>query len=367
MIYFDHAATTPPYKEVTETVAEVMARHYGNPSSLHRLGEESDRLLNKAREVCAAALSVNPKEIVFTGGATESNNTAIKGAALQYTNRGKHLITTETEHPSVYECCKQLESWGWEVTYLPVDADGLVAAEQVQAALRQDTVLVSVMHVNNETGTLQPVAEIGAMLKDKAPRVLFHVDGVQGFGKLPLAVKGSRIDLYSLSAHKLRGPKGVGLLYVREGLKLSPLLAGGGQEGGMRSGTENIPYIVAFAKALRLASEGQPSRAAKLGALKDRLLQGMIALPELLINTPGASAPHIVHFRTRERKRKRCSICWRRKGFSYRPARLVLPGEANRAVCCWPWEEARRRHRPAFASAWGKNTTNRILTLCSPH
>ncbi|GJM72418.1 hypothetical protein HMSSN036_46340 [Paenibacillus macerans] len=171
MIYFDHAATTPPYKEVTETVAEVMARHYGNPSSLHRLGEESDRLLNKAREVCAAALSVNPKEIVFTGGATESNNTAIKGAALQYTNRGKHLITTETEHPSVYECCKQLESWGWEVTYLPVDADGLVAAEQVQAALRQDTVLVSVMHVNNETGTLQPVAEIGAMLKDKAPRV----------------------------------------------------------------------------------------------------------------------------------------------------------------------------------------------------
>ncbi|MUG22896.1 aminotransferase class V-fold PLP-dependent enzyme [Paenibacillus macerans] len=296
MIYFDHAATTPPYKEVTETVAEVMARHYGNPSSLHRLGEESDRLLNKAREVCAAALSVSPKEIVFTGGATESNNTAIKGAALQYTNRGKHLITTETEHPSVYECCKQLESWGWEVTYLPVDADGLVAAEQVQAALRQDTVLVSVMHVNNETGTLQPVEEIGAMLKDKAPRVLFHVDGVQGFGKLPLAVKGSGIDLYSLSAHKLRGPKGVGLLYVREGLKLSPLLAGGGQEGGLRSGTENIPYIVAFAKALRLASEGQPGRAAKLGALKDRLLRGMIALPELLINTPGASAPHIVHF-----------------------------------------------------------------------
>ncbi|MDU5946595.1 MAG: cysteine desulfurase family protein, partial [Paenibacillus macerans] len=296
MIYFDHAATTPPYKEVTETVAEVMARHYGNPSSLHRLGEESDRLLNKAREVCAAALSVSPKEIVFTGGATESNNTAIKGAALQYTNRGKHLITTETEHPSVYECCKQLESWGWEVTYLPVDADGLVAAEQVQAALRQDTVLVSVMHVNNETGTLQPVEEIGAMLKDKAPRVLFHVDGVQGFGKLPLAVKGSGIDLYSLSAHKLRGPKGVGLLYVREGLKLSPLLAGGDQEGGLRSGTENIPYIVAFAKALRLATEGQPGRAAKLGALKDRLLRGLIALPELLINTPGASAPHIVHF-----------------------------------------------------------------------
>lgn len=231
MIYFDHAATTPPYEDVTKTVAEVMARHYGNPSSLHRLGEESAKLLDKAREVSAAALGVQSREIVFTGGATESNNMAIKGVALQFTERGKHLITTATEHPSVFESVKQLATWGWETTILPVDEDGGVTVEQVREALRPDTVLVSVMHVNNETGTVQPVGEIGRMLKAVAPRVLFHVDGVQGFGKLPLSLADSGIDLYSLSAHKLRGPKGVGLLYVREGLRLAPLLAGGGQEG----------------------------------------------------------------------------------------------------------------------------------------
>lgn len=296
MIYFDHAATTPPYEDVTRTVAEVMARHYGNPSSLHRLGEESGKLLDKAREVCAAALQVNPREIVFTSGATESNNLAIKGTALQFANRGKHLITTQTEHPSVLESCKQLEAWGWEVTYLPVDGDGRVTAGQVLKAVRQDTVLVSVMHVNNETGTVQPVAEIGKILKEKALRVLFHVDGVQGFGKLPLSLAGRGIDLYSLSAHKLRGPKGVGLLYVREGLLLAPLLAGGGQEGGLRSGTENVPYIVAFAKAMRLAAEGQVTRAVKLSKLQERLNRGLAELPELTVNSPSSGAPHIVHF-----------------------------------------------------------------------
>lgn len=296
MIYFDHAATTPPYEDVARTVAEVMARHYGNPSSLHRLGEESAKLLDKAREVSAAALGVRPREIVYTGGATESNNMAIKGAALQFAGRGKHLITTATEHPSVLESVKQLAFWGWETTLLPVDGDGCVNAEQVRAAVRADTVLVSVMHVNNETGTVQPVEEIGRMLKSAAPRVLFHVDGVQGFGKLPLSLSDSGIDLYSLSAHKLRGPKGIGLLYVREGLKLAPLLAGGGQEGGYRSGTENIPYIVAFAKALRLAAEGREARANKLYRLRERLTQGLGELPELTVNSPAQGAPHIVHF-----------------------------------------------------------------------
>ncbi len=299
MKYFDHAATTPPYEEVIRTIAEVMTRHYGNPSSLHRLGEESGKLLHKAREVCAGALGVMPGEIVFTSGATESNNMAIKGAALQYVNRGKHLITTATEHPSVFECCKQLEQWGWEVTFLPVNEEGLVSVQQVENAVRQDTVLVSVMHVNNETGSVQPVAEIGNLLKEKYPRVLFHVDGVQGFGKIELPLKESGIDLYSLSAHKLKGPKGIGLLYVRKGLTLQPLLAGGGQENGRRPGTENIPYAVGMSKALRLAKEGGAARAAHLRTLKDKLIRGISSLPELALNSAleeSEGAPHIIHF-----------------------------------------------------------------------
>lgn len=296
MIYFDHAATTPPYEDVTRTIAEVMAAHFGNPSSLHRLGEESGKLLRKAREVSAEALKVKPSEIIFTSGATESNNLALKGSALQYISRGKHIITTNTEHSSVYECCKQLETLGWEVTYLPVNSTGLVIAEQVAAAIREDTVLVSVMHVNNEIGSVQPITEIGKMLKKDHARVLFHVDGVQGFGKVSLSIVESGIDLYSLSAHKWRGPKGVGLLYVREGLVLSPLLSGGGQEGGLRAGTENIPYIVGMAKAIRLTNENWETRARKLSGLKEMLIQGITELPELVLNSDRAGAPHIVHF-----------------------------------------------------------------------
>lgn len=298
MKYFDHAATTPPREEVTRTIAEVMARHYGNPSSLHRLGEESDKLLRKSREVVSEALNVKPDEIVFTSGATESNNMAIKGAALQYASRGKHIVTSMTEHPSVLECCKQLEAFGWEVTWLPADGDGQVTVSQVAEAIRPDTVLVSVMHVNNETGAVQPVAEIGQMLKIHKPTVLFHVDGVQGFGKIPLNLKQSGIDLFSLSAHKLRGPKGIGLLYVREGVNLFPLLAGGGQEAGRRSGTENIPYIVGMSKAIRLAKQEEVELTLRLGALKQRLIQGLSVIPELVLNSPPGEggAPHIVHF-----------------------------------------------------------------------
>lgn len=296
MKYMDYAATTPPHPEVARTIADIMSLHYGNPSSLHILGEQSEQLLKKAREVCAGVLQVKPAEIVFTSGATESNNAAIKGAALQFMNRGKHLITTEIEHPSVYECCRQLESLGWEVTYLPVDERGQVTPEQVCAAVRSDTVLVSVMHVNNEVGSIEPVEEIGQRLKQEHPRVLFHVDGVQGFGKVSLSLQDSGIDLYSLSAHKLRGPKGIGLLYVREGIKLLPLLAGGGQEAGRRSGTENIPYIIGMAKALRLANEGQREMAERLRRLQAALIHGISDLPKLLLNSTPQGAPHIIHF-----------------------------------------------------------------------
>lgn len=298
MKYFDHAATTPPYTEVIETVAEIMSKHYGNPSSLHRLGEVSSKLLNKSREVCANALQVNPREITFTSGATESNNLAIKGVALQYMKRGQHIITTATEHPSVYECCKQLELLGWQVTYLPVNEEGQVSIEDVQQALRNDTVLVSIMHVNNETGYIQPIEAIGKMLKKHDRPIIFHVDGVQGFTTVPLSLQDSEIDLYSLSAHKLRGPKGVGLLYVKEGISLFPLMAGGGQEEGRRSGTENIPLIVGMSKAIRMTSEGRLERASKLLGLRNKLIQGIKDIPGLVLNSgEGASAaPHIVHF-----------------------------------------------------------------------
>ncbi|MNK17516.1 Cysteine desulfurase [compost metagenome] len=297
MYYFDHAATTPPSEEVLRTVSEVMTKHYGNPSSLHRLGEDSDKLLRRSREVCAASLGVQSAEIIFTSGATESNNLALKGAALQYRSRGNHIITTEIEHPSVYECAKQLQLMGFEVTFLPVNGDGIVTAEQVMDAVRPETILVSIMHVNNETGSVQPVEEIGICLRKTQPKVLFHVDGVQGYGKVPLSLKESGIDMYSLSAHKIRGPKGTGLLYVKEGVSLFPLLAGGGQERGLRSGTENVPSLVGMAKAVRLAGEGVQARSARLGAFRNQFIDGLTQIPEVSLNsTRDGAAPHIISF-----------------------------------------------------------------------
>ncbi|MDP4096963.1 cysteine desulfurase [Paenibacillus sp. P96] len=295
MLYFDHAATTPPYEEVVETVAELMRRHYGNPSSLHKYGEEAGKLLKRAREVCAAALDAKPGEIIFTSGATESNNLAVKGAVLQYASRGRHLVTAATEHPSVFESCRQLEQMGYELTVLPVDEQGHVSADQVAGAIRKDTVLVSIMHVNNETGRMQPIHEIGPRLKAEYPKVLFHVDGVQSFGKLPVKLKDWGIDLFSLSGHKIRGPKGTGLLYVREGIKLLPLLTGGGQEFDLRAGTENVPLIVGLAKAVRMAEEGHKQFAASTAEWRDMILEEVRQIPSLVLNS-GAEAPHIVNF-----------------------------------------------------------------------
>ncbi|GIP20511.1 cysteine desulfurase family protein [Paenibacillus sp. J22TS3] len=297
MYYFDHAAATPPSEEVIRTVYEVMKAHYGNPSSLHQPGLEGGKLLRRAREVCAASLGVQPREVIFTSGATESNNLALKGAALQYRSRGKHIITTEIEHPSVYESAKQLETLGFDVTFLPVSHDGTVTAKQVLEAVRPDTILVSVMHVNNETGSIQPIQEIGRALQSTRPKVLFHVDGVQGYGKVPLSLQSCGIDLYSLSAHKIRGPKGVGLLYIKDGVSLFPLLSGGGQERGLRAGTENVPLIVGMAKAVRMAGEHIEARAKQLRHLREQLVSGIQQIPELVLNSPvQGGAPHIVSF-----------------------------------------------------------------------
>jgi cysteine desulfurase len=298
MLYLDHSATTPPYDEVVDTVAQVMKRHFGNPSSLHHLGVEADKLVSRAREVVAGSLNVRPEEIVFTSGGTESNNLAIKGIAYQYRRRGRHLITSQVEHASVYECFRQLESRGFRVTYLPVDSTGAVDPEAVRKALTDETIAVSIMHVNNEVGRIQPVGEIGSLLKEY-PRVLFHVDAVQSIGKLELNPAEAGVDLFSVSAHKIRGPKGVGFLYRRSGVQLDPLLPGGGQENGLRSGTENVPLIVGAAKALRMTMDSRARSVGHLRKLRERLLREMDAIPGIVVNgssRPEDMAPHIVNF-----------------------------------------------------------------------
>lgn len=295
MIYLDNSATTPPYPEVVDVVQKAMLSYFGNPSSLHQKGVEAENLLKQARTVSAQALQCKPSEIIFTSGGTEGNNAAIKGVAFQYQSRGKHVITTAVEHPSVYDAFGQLESFGFEVTYLPVNREGRVSLQDVKQAIRPDTILVSIMHVNNELGTIQPIGEIGTFLK-LHPRILFHVDAVQSFGKVPFKMKNWGIDLLTLSAHKFHGPRGTGILAKREGIALMPLLAGGGQEGGYRSGTENIPGIAGLAKAIRMTAESQGKTMIHLQKLIQELRLGLETIPECVINTPqNGSAPHIMN------------------------------------------------------------------------
>lgn len=298
MLYLDHCATTPPRPEVVAAVAECMSKYYGNPSSLHRLGVEAEGMLIRAREVAAQVLGVKASEIIFTSGGTESNNLAIKGAALAYRGRGRHLITSVIEHPSVYETFRQLEQQGYRITYLPVDGTGAVQAEQLEAAITKETILVSLMAVNNETGRIQPVEQCGRLLQ-RYPKIIFHVDGVQALGKLPVKPREWHADLASFSAHKLRGPKGVGLLYRREGVNLLPLLAGGGQEQGIRSGTENVPLIVGAAKAIRMAAAGLEAARQHLYALRKHLAERLSGMEGIILHGcrgQEGMAPHVVHF-----------------------------------------------------------------------
>ncbi|KEQ27197.1 cysteine desulfurase family protein [Paenibacillus tyrfis] len=298
MLYMDYAATTPMYDEVIGVMTEVMKSHFGNPSSLHKLGLEAEQLVGRSRETIANALHCDPNEIRFTSGGTESNNLAIRGAAYRYRSRGNHLITSSIEHASVYETFRKLEEEGFQVTYLPVDATGQIRLSDLEQALTNETILVSVMHVNNEVGQIQPIEGIGALLRDR-PKTLFHVDAVQAIGKLPVDPKRHGIDLMSCSAHKLRGPKGIGFLYCRRGVELQPLLFGGGQEEGLRSGTENVPAVVGMAKAVRMAVQEQPAFAAHTAGLRARLTEGIRQIPELVLNgseRPEDMAPHIVHF-----------------------------------------------------------------------
>ena len=274
-IYLDNAATTACAPEVLEAMLPYFTQTLGNASSIHAFGRDSKRAVEAARrQVMKALNAAAPQEIIFTGGGSESDNWAIKGAAFARQGRGRHIVTTAIEHHAVLHTCQWLETQGFEVTYLPVDADGRVCVADVAQAIRPDTILVSVMTANNEVGTLQPVAEIGALCR--AREVLFHTDAVQAIGAIPVDVQAMQVDMLSLSAHKFHGPKGVGALYVRKGVKLDNLIHGGAQERGFRAGTENTPGIVGLGVAIAQATEHLADNAARMTALRERLIAGVM-------------------------------------------------------------------------------------------
>lgn len=294
MIYFDNSATTRPYPEVTDTYLKVSTEYFGNPSSLHPLGKISERLLVQARERAAELLKVNPSEILFTSGGTESNNLAIKGTAHQYQGRGNHLITSSTEHASSLEAFQQLEKEGFRVSYLDPDNNGIITAEQVKEELTDETILVSLIHVHNETGSIQPVQEIGEVLSHH-PKVLFHVDHVQGAAKVPLDFRTAKVDLCTLSAHKFHGMKGSGILYVRNDVRLHSLLSGGSQERGIRAGTENVAGVTAMIKALRMSMGKSETFLPQIRKINRWIEQECSNIPGVVINSPEDRAPHILN------------------------------------------------------------------------
>ncbi|NLL21291.1 MAG: cysteine desulfurase [Firmicutes bacterium] len=295
-VYLDNSATTRPYPEISKEVQRIMLEEYGNPSSLHRRGSEGERLLQSSRQILAEILDVSDNEIIFTSGGTESNNMAILGVARRYKKRGNHLITTSIEHSSVLEPFNQLEKEGFEVTYLIPDNKGIVSPEKVAEALTSRTILVSIMHVNNEIGSIQPISQISAALQGRNPDIVFHVDAVQSFTKLPLSPNDQGIDILSISAHKFHGPKGVGALYLREGILLEPLTRGGGHEKGLRPGTENTPGIWGMALAAKLSYENRKEKMEILQSLKERFITSLEREhPWIRLNGPGKEegAPHI--------------------------------------------------------------------------
>ena len=296
MIYFDNSATTLPYKEAVDSFIAVTTKYFGNPSSLHGLGAQAEKLLAQARKQTASLLEVKEQELYFTSGGTEGNNIAIKGAALANQSKGKHLIVSSIEHDSVKQAAEQMKELGFEVTYLSVTETGHVDVEALKKEIRPDTILVSVMHVNNEMGAIQPIEKIGKLLK-QYPKTLFHVDNIQGIGKVPLSIKEAGIDLCTISAHKFHGLKGTGALYIREGVNVFPLFSGGSQEKNIRSGTENVAGAVALAKALRMCLDAAVSGSRHLKEISSFIRQGLGDIDGVRINSPEQNcAPHILNF-----------------------------------------------------------------------
>lgn len=295
-IYLDNSATTRCFDDVAVLMTDIMCGDYGNPSSLHRKGVQAENHIRYAKEVIAKNLKVSEKEILFTSGGTESDNLAIRGCAYANCRAGRHLITTQIEHPAILQTMKHLEEDGFRVTYLPVDERGCIRLEDLQRAISGETILVSVMHTNNEIGSLQPIAEAGALIKKINPRILFHVDAVQGYGKFRIHPKRMNIDLLSVSAHKIHGPKGIGFLYVDDKVKIKPILFGGGQQNGMRSGTENVAACMGMAKAIEKIYANLDEDVEKLYQLREAFVKGLEKIEGVSVNgCPGrAGAPHVV-------------------------------------------------------------------------
>ena len=294
--YFDNSATTKVFDCVKDAVVHAMTEDYGNAAARHMKGVEAERLIKEARAEIARSLKVQEKEILFTSGGTESNNTALIGTALANQRAGKHLITTAVEHASIYNTMGWLEEQGFRITYLPVDAAGHISLEELEHAVCDDTILVSVMYVNNEIGAVEPVEEISRVIREKNPRTLFHVDAIQAYGKYVIRPKKQGIDLLSVSGHKIHGPKGVGFLYIDERVKIRPLLYGGGQQKGMRSGTENVPGCAGLGAAVKEVYTDHEAKIERLYGLRERMIEGLKALPGVTINGHEGreNAPQIV-------------------------------------------------------------------------
>lgn len=296
-IYLDNAATTPVRSEVLEAMLPYFTQKFGNASTIYSYGREAKEALEESRKNVAQLIGANTEEVFFTSGGTESDNWALRGIASANVKKGKHVITSSVEHHAVLHTCRDLEKQGFKITYLPVDKDGLINVKDVADAITDETILVSIMHANNEIGTIQPINEIAKAIKQKNPEIIFHTDAVQTAGKIPVNVNNLGVDLLSMSAHKIYGPKGVGALYIRKGTRIAPFMTGGAQESSRRAGTENIAGIVGFGKAAELAVCEQQEQFEKLILLRDRLMQGILnTIPYTRLNGhPTLRLPHNVN------------------------------------------------------------------------
>lgn len=305
--YLDNAATTKVSEGVREIMVDALEVNFGNPSSMHRKGMEAEKYIKDAKEIIAKLFKVEQKEIVFTSGGTESNNMALIGTALANQRAGKHIITTQFEHASVHNPLIALEDFGFRISYVPVDQNGKVIEEALLNEIGEDTILVSIMYVNNEVGAVQDIAKLSKLVKEKKPDILFHTDAIQGFGKFKIFPKKEGIDLMSVSGHKFHGPKGAGFLYIKDKVKIKPILHGGGQQKGFRSGTENVPAIAGLSKAISEIYENHEVKMEKLYELKLRMIEGLMEIPEVTVNAVYAereelslaerirlTAPHVV-------------------------------------------------------------------------
>lgn len=282
--YFDNSATTRCYPEVVEIVVKTMTEDFGNPSAMHLKGVEAEKYVREAAQILAKILKVNEKEIIFTSGGTESNNLALFGGADANKRSGNHIITTSVEHAAVGQPAERLEQMGYEVTIVPVDHRGVVQLEALEKALRPDTILVSTMYVNNEVGAVMPVEEIAKLVHEKSPKALYHVDAIQAFGKYRIYPKKAGIDMLSVSSHKIHGPKGVGFLYINEKARIQPQILGGGQQAGMRSGTDNVPGIAGLGVAAKMVYTDFDKKIEHMYQLKERLAEGFLKLPDVRLN-----------------------------------------------------------------------------------